>query len=789
MLSRRPLFFSALAVCGGILLQYAFSLSLSCAAIIFSGLFFLLLITHFCARKNNCEHALNALLLVTLVFAGTLRLAVEEFRATNAIGNFAGDENEILLLGTVETEPRPKREHWRLVLSAQTLLRAEAQAIRVRGKVLVSGRKLQEAIAGEQIMLRGRLRLPDEARNPGAFDYRLYLKAQDIGAQFWCTQDSLLWRSGKPASFSMIHTLAAMRQWIAQQLARFSEGQALALLQGLLLGQREEIDDRVMASFAQTGLIHVLSVSGLHTGFIALILLVCAELMCVPKRAQGPLIILGLMGYVLLTGLQAPVVRATIMAIVLILGNVFERDGETYNSLGAAAIIILMWQPWQLLQLGFLLSFVAMWGIAYLYRPLRFWLRRALPWRWPPARPAITLLAVSFAAQLATLPFLIAAYGRLPVTAIWGNLIVIPISFFAVAAGVVACLVAPLSNFLLQVYGAAAELTVKFMIHFTQWLARLPGAYVEGVHAPLLLLLVYLLALAVFVEWRRKSRRGLMVAALAMLNVFIWREAWLSGPKLRLTFFDVGQGDAVLLEFPQGKRMLIDAGPWSEYSDAGERVLLPYFAQSGIRHLQAVVITHPHADHLGGLPALLSSWVKIDTVYFCGVEINSWLEQQCERGLDSLRVPYRSLHTGEALPAFAPAQIGVLAAGRNGAGAVENANNASVVLKILWGEIALLFAGDAEWQSEWRMTRRAAILDSDLLKAGHHGSQTSSTLPFLRAVTPQWAVISAGRRNKFGHPHPQVLARLDSLRIQSVRTDLNGAVIFETEGKVLKRLR
>jgi beta-lactamase superfamily II metal-dependent hydrolase len=131
----------------------------------------------------------------------------------------------------------------------------------------------------------------------------------------------------------------------------------------------------------------------------------------------------------------------------------------------------------------------------------------------------------------------------------------------------------------------------------------------------------------------------------------------------------------------------------------------------------------------------------------------------------------------------------VLAAGRANSGTVENVNNASAVLKILWGETALLFSGDAEWQSEWRMSRHAEILHSDLLKVGHHGSKTSSTWPFLKAVTPQWAVTSVGRRNKFRHPHAEVMARLDSLGVQNIRTDLNGAVIFEADGKTLKRLR
>lgn len=788
-MSKRPMFFLALAVSGGVFLQHALSAPPAFLAAAFLALFFLALAFYFFERRVRAVFMLQVLLLLLVVCSGMLRLALEEYPAEDEASRHADEDGEVLLLGTVAETPRPRREHWRFALSTQGLCRSDARWINVQGKVLVSGRKLESLALGEQVLLRGRLRLPDEARNPGAFDYRLYLKAHEIRALFWCSQDSALWRSEKPSRLWIARALAQARAWFAEKLARFSRGQSLAVLEGLLLGQRDEIDDEVIASFTHTGLIHVLAVSGLHVGFIALMLHVLADFLQLAQRWRGLAVVLGLFFYAALTGAQPPVVRATIMATALLLARPLEREGEIYNGLGLAAFAILMWQPWQLFQLGFLLSFAAVWGIAYLYRPLLFGLARVIRWRWRPARWALAVLAVSFAAQFATLPFIVTAYGRLPVTAIWGNLIVIPASFLAVATGLMACLCAPLSEFLLQVYGAVAEVTVTGMIHFTRWLARLPGAYVEAVPGPFLVLIFYLLLLVAFVEWRRRVRPWVLVAALAVLNVFVWREAWHAAPKLRLTFFDVGQGDAALLEFPDDRRLLIDAGPWHEYTDAAERVLLPYFAKQGIRRLQAAVITHPHADHLGGLPSLLASWLQIDTVYWCGIKSDSELEKKCERRLDSLRVPRRALRRGETLTQFEPAQIAVLASGRKDKGIVENLNNASTVLKVVWGETALLFAGDAEWQSEWRMTRHAGILDSDLLKVAHHGSKTSSTLPFLQAVTPHWAVTSVGRRNQFRHPHPEVMSRLEALGIQNIRTDLNGAVIFEADGKALKRLR
>ncbi|MDZ7343361.1 MAG: DNA internalization-related competence protein ComEC/Rec2 [candidate division KSB1 bacterium] len=729
---------------------------------------------------------LDFLLLAACFAAGMMRTHIAEKPAPNEVSVFADPTTKILLIGQAQNVPEHHGERWRLPLAAESIRLLDGRWVEASGLVLVSGEQLGDIEVGETLLLYGNLRLADASRNPGAFDYRAYLQAHGISAVFSCGDQAPLWREKPSGRLSWRRAISQIKKWIEARLAYFSQGQNLALLRGLLIGERDEISKEVIEAFAQTGLIHILAVSGLHVGFVVLIFFLTLELLRVPRRWRLPFILAGLLFYVYLTGAKPPVVRASLMAAVILIGGSLERDTNIYNSLGVAALVILFWQPLQLFQLGFQLSFAAVLGIAYLYRPLLFLLTRVIRLRWRPLRWAVALMAVSFAAQLATLPFTVQAFGRLPLTSIWGNLLIIPGAFVSVASAAAAC-VFSFSTFVSQAFGNVADLVAATMIAFTHWLATIPFAYVDQIYVSVWLLIFYVIGVIILVEWRKAALRNrLLMAGLLVLNMFIWQQAWSAGPRLRVTFFDVGQGDAALLEFPN-KRLLIDTGPLEENTDAAARVLVPFFQRRGIRQLEAVIISHPHADHLGGLPTLLRE-LQIKKIFLSNAESDSPLEQNCEKLLDSLQVPRLVLTTGQRLLDFAPAEVWVMHPHRDRPQA-HNVNEASVVVKVIFGKYAFLFPGDVESESENCLLEFAGVLDSDVLKVSHHGSETSSLAPFLNAVSPQWAVASAGRWNRFGHPHPTVIARYDSLGIALLRTDQHGAIIFETDGKTLKRTR
>jgi competence protein ComEC len=251
---------------------------------------------------------------------------------------------------------------------------------------------------------------------------------------------------------------------------------------------------------------------------------------------------------------------------------------------------------------------------------------------------------------------------------------------------------------------------------------------------------------------------------------------------LRTTFLDVGQGDCVLVEWPGGK-MMIDTGPSSRSGDAGRKVIVPYLRYCGVTSIDALLITHPDDDHLGGAVSVIDA-ITVQHVYRSG----AWPVNQQTAAFDSIlrerNIPVDQLHSGHMLQ-FNKVRMYVLSPDSL-ASTGAACNNTSIVLRVLYGNVPMLLTGDAENKPEGRMIRRyGGMLSTKLLKLGHHGSRTSSTEEFLDVVCPAEAVISCGRLNRFKHPHPMTLKRTACSGARIHRTDIEGAVIFETDGRSL----
>ena len=735
--------------------------------------------------------------------AGGLRATVYRTPPPNALAPVAAhaldQDQSVTLLGTVAGPPSRGEASVRFTLEVEQVV-ASAGTVSVGGRVRTTMRSppwkdaatpFPVVHAGDQLRARGELRPGPSPRNPADFDYGAYLARRGI----CCTM-----RVGIPANVAVLDrdasaigaALVATRTYVRRHITRHvSHREPQAVLQALLLGDRARLSERVEEQFAATGLMHLLAVSGLHVllvgfvlyGLLRPLLTRCRFRWQTVEILRAVATIIVLMGYMGLTGARPSVVRAVVMATLLIGGIVLQRSAPTLNTLGVAMLVLLAVRPPALLDVGFQLSMSAVAGIVTLSDRFTTW----LPEEW--TRTAIgdatvQTTVVSLAATIATGPVLLYHFGRVPLAGLVLNTAAIPLTALGLTAGIVTALAGPIAAVGAS-FGAAADMIVRLLL----WVAEMGDAWMGWAHIPgsrvgLFSLGIWIAGTIALAQWPRPRHRWrCLIAGVLFLAAGAWTPIMTgdASPHLDVIFFDVGQGDAALVRTPAGSNILIDAGPRTRYADAGASVIVPHLRHAGIDHLDAVIVSHPDGDHLGGLPSVLRS-VSVGRVLHSGWEATTELFAETRVLIDSLSVPHHAVDAGDTLRVDDSVQIDVLAPPpRPRQVGLTTKNDASVVLRLAYGSTTMLFTGDVEAPGEqWLDAAYKKQLAADVVKIPHHGSKTSSTPSFVQYATmdSSHAVVSAGRDNAFGMPHAGILARWR----------MNGAIVHETmQGAVWTR--
>lgn len=713
---------------------------------------------------------------------------------TDHISHFTNRGDIVVVRGTVARYPERRVEKLNLVFATHEIY-VEEKISPTHGDILVSLVELDTTFNyGDELVVRGKLRKPRGRRNPGEFDYGDYLSAQGIYGTMSVNNPYQIRRiSTTNGSRLLTAVIFPAKKYLETFIRDNLPPQEAALLSGLLIGERGEIPIELRDAFAKLGVIHILAVSGMHVGFIMLIFMGIIGFLRLPYWLRVALTILALIFYSYLTNLKPPVVRASIMGGLLLFGTLLERKTNVYNTLALAALFILILNPLEIFQSGFQLSFSAVLSIVYFYpklkalKPVQNLLRRTkenAALRYP-----LDLALVSLAAFLGTLPFTLMYFNRLPNFALVANLFVIPFSFLGLANGLVAAIVNLFAPVLGKLFSASAWFFLHVLIEFVDWASALPFAQVEFYQLSIWNAVAYFVFLLLMFNFHRPvAKRWLLILGLCVANYFVWSQVRHEKNQLTVTFLDIGQGDAVLIRFPNGRHMLIDGGPRTMNSDAGEWVIEPYLKKAGIKVIDALVLSHADSDHLGGFPHLMRKF-KIREVWDNGVMKETNLCREYLALIDSLQIPRRILQAGEIVSDFAPVQIFVIHPTTRFLQAhSDRLNDCSLSLKMSYGQTDFLFMGDVEHAGEAEIPRFGKLLESEVMKVSHHGSRTSSSNPILDFVRPGLAVVSVGEMNKFDHPHPEVLARLDSIEAQILRTDLDAAIILKSDGESIKRV-
>lgn len=658
---------------------------------------------------------------------------------------------------------------------------ADTRSLRGRVRVTLRAPALQ-ADDGDTLLLRTRLRRAPGERNPGGFDYRAFLARQGIDALATVRPEGVLEVRGGAGAFWREHLVRPLRQAVRRALTRHLSGDVAGVLQGMLLGDRFAIPAQVQERFRHTGLAHALVISGLHVGLVALFVLTVLRLVGLPPPAAQVATTVALLLYAAAAGLQAPVVRATVMAAILLLGRAVRRRGEGGNSLGVAAVVLLAADPAALLTLSFQLSFAATAAILALCGPLERWLRERDEGghrnvhRW-----LLTPLAVTLAAQTGTAPFVLWHFQQWAPLSILSNLVVVPLLGLCVCLGLLTALLGSVWTVALLPLSGATWLAMTLLLGVVDLCAAVPPLTVARPGMEALLALASLVVPAWPARHSRRWRVVWLLVALGWANIAVW-SARIDDGTLRVVFLDVGQGDAAVVHLPGGGTLVVDAGEASPRYDAGERVVAPYLRRAGIGRIDAVIASHPHSDHVGGLVYLLESF-EVDHYVDAGQAYDSWTSRRLRELIDEKQIAYRRVAAGDSLRfpggvtglVLHPTADYVTPDGRSAHGL----NNGSVAFRLDYAGRRLLFTGDIEAETEPALRAWGARLRADVLKAAHHGSRTSSGEAFLDSVGASVAVVSVGAFNRFGHPATQVLQRLREDGTRARRTDLCGAVTVQ----------
>jgi competence protein ComEC len=701
-----------------------------------------------------------------------------------------GNDPEVTLIGTIIDQPRV-RDTSVLLTVAVARVYGDGETERAsRGRILLHAPRFSAFKYGDHLRVTG---TPQRVENWGEFDYREYLARQGIFHEMRGAHITLLAEGTGSPFYQALFRVRDRAQGIINRLIPDAES---SLLSGILLGDDSGMPARLRDDFRTTGMSHIIAISGFNIAILAGVLLRAGRWLP-GLRTSGFVAITGVIIYALFVGADAAVVRAAIMAALYIFSHrVLGRPTFAPASLFVAAMLMTLIDPYALWDIGFQLSFAATLGLMLFVAPTSAAVRDKLAQHLPGAfvgrvMPLLTdVVIVTMAAQLMTLPLLAYHFGEISLASLVANLLILPAQPGVMLWGGLATLAGMVSIELAQPIAWVAWLFLGYTTYLVELLAQLPHALVSIEPGVVSVVLYYLAAIgaywltvqskeqreALLVQIRGRAAHGApVILGLSLGLIVIWSRTQPDG-NLRVAFLDVGQGDAIFVQTPEGRQLLVDGGQYPSLIKRHLGRQMPFWD----RHVDIVVATHPDDDHVAGLPELFERY-NVELLVTNGAEAGAsqaygqLLEEAQKRG-----VPVHVPEVGEQLRLGEEVALTFLHPGQ---ASLTSDNDSSVAIRLTYGNFSVLLTGDAELEGERMMAASGLPLQALVFKAGHHGSRSSSNAFFLELVQPQIVVVSAGSGNRFDHPHLEVLERAEALGAVILRTDELGTIEIVSDGQ------
>jgi len=703
------------------------------------------------------------------------------FAVTNPYLDALANKGESVEIKGLVTDISFTRSDWSIITLRTDQIHGESVNIRVFLDTPYS------PLPGHELTVVGTLQQLSFPRNPGGYNEFQHLSSRGVHYRMFADEFELGERNISPIR-NPILTIRSFRVRAAEIIVQVYPERSAAIVKALVIGVNSTIEPEIRDIYRDAGIFHILAVSGLHVGMVAAFVFKLSAVFGLNERQAGIATLAILAAYCVFTGAGPATIRAVVMCYVIIIGKILYRNTNTLNSAAFAAFLLLIHQPLLLWDVGFIYTFSAVFALSMLTPVVQkmFILisRRNVKLKFLGSEMVEKYCCGCIAAFMATMPLTAYFFFQVSPIAIVVNILLVPTVAIVVLSGFISVFVGLFSVTLASFFAGLSHVLISLYEIICTFVARLPLAAMPTGRPPMYLVVPYALYLIMLaylhkakLNWKIK-RITYIAMPIIIFSLFIFSTIQPQPPII--TFLDVGQGDAAVLSMNR-RAVIIDGGGnmWRELGEnAGIRVLLPYLDYRGIQQVYAAFLSHPHEDHAMGIVELMQAgrlyqlfmadvrhapYPFLDLIHLVAEQTNT-------------RIVYMS--AGDVVQ-FMDFHIEAIYPPR---GASARMNDLSKVLRVTVNGSSLLFTGDVEALAERNMVAAASHglidLQADILKVPHHGSRSSSSEAFLRAVSPVMAMAGISERNPHGHPHQEVIDRYEALGIKFVSTAEQGAIII-----------